>query len=90
MNKILLYLLPIIYLFITGQNMLKKDNIFSPYSWSTYYAVKRTMPVNIDGDLSEWEQDPFKPWVKDGRVYGRGTEDNGQELVASVFAVRVS
>jgi hypothetical protein len=35
--------------------MLKKDNIFSPYSWATYYAVKRTIPINIDGDLSEWE-----------------------------------
>lgn len=27
----------------------------SPYSWATYYAPKRTMPVTIDGDLSEWE-----------------------------------
>lgn len=26
----------------------------SPYSWATYYATKRTVPVKIDGDLSEW------------------------------------
>lgn len=26
----------------------------SPYSWATYYAQKRTGPVTIDGDLSEW------------------------------------
>jgi len=26
----------------------------SPYSWATYYATKRTVPVTIDGDLSEW------------------------------------
>ena len=31
---------------------------------------------------------PFEPLVKDGRVYGRGSEDNGQSLVASVFAVK--
>ena len=27
----------------------------SPYSWATYYATKRTVPITIDGDLSEWE-----------------------------------
>jgi len=27
----------------------------SPYSWATYSAPKRHMPVTIDGDLSEWE-----------------------------------
>ncbi len=27
---------------------------FSPYSWATYYAVKRTSPIQIDGDLSDW------------------------------------
>lgn len=26
----------------------------SPYSWATYYAVKRRVPVEIDGDLREW------------------------------------
>ena len=40
------------------------------------------------GDLSKWESDPFKPVVKDGKVYGRGSEDNGQSLVASLYAVK--
>ena len=31
---------------------------------------------------------PFEPLVRDGKVYGRGSEDNGQSLVASVFAVK--
>jgi len=26
----------------------------SPYSWATYYAPKRTFPIAIDGDLSDW------------------------------------
>lgn len=26
----------------------------SPYSWATFYATKRTAPIRIDGDLSEW------------------------------------
>jgi hypothetical protein len=53
-RRILLFLSPIIFLLTTNQNILIKDNVFSPYAWATYYAVKRTMPVQIDGDLSEW------------------------------------
>ena len=26
----------------------------SPYSWATYYAAKRTFPITVDGDLTEW------------------------------------
>ncbi|ASJ08310.1 diaminopimelate aminotransferase [Thermococcus siculi] len=41
------------------------------------------------GDLSKWTvTEPFKPLVKDGKIYGRGSEDNGQSLVASLYAVR--
>ena len=32
--------------------------------------------------------EPFKPVVKDGKVYGRGSEDNGQSLVSSLYAVK--
>ena len=32
------------------------------------------------GDISDWENPPFQPVVKDGKIYGRGTEDNGQSL----------
>ncbi len=41
------------------------------------------------GDMDKWtETDPFKPLVKDGKVYGRGSEDNLQSLVSSLFAVK--
>lgn len=38
------------------------------------------------GDLSKWETDPWRVVEKDGRLYGRGVEDNQQGLVSSVFA----
>jgi succinyl-diaminopimelate desuccinylase len=38
------------------------------------------------GELEFWDDDPYKGYVKDGRIYGRGTEDNQQDLVASLFA----
>ena len=47
------------------------------------------MDVVPPGESSLWTvTSPFEPVVKDGRVYGRGSEDNGQALVASIFAVK--
>jgi len=41
------------------------------------------------GEESLWTvTKPFEPIVTDGKVYGRGSEDNGQSLVASIFAVK--
>ena len=38
------------------------------------------------GNLDDWKTDPFKGVYKDGKVYGRGTEDNGQSVLSSIFA----
>ena len=47
------------------------------------------MDIVPPGDLSKWTvTEPFKPVIKDGKIYGRGSEDNGQSLVASLYAVR--
>lgn len=40
------------------------------------------------GELALWDHDPFKPQLCDGFLSGRGVEDNGQALVASLFAAR--
>lgn len=39
-----------------------------------------------EGDRSLWEGDPFEAVIKDGKIYGRGSNDNCQELVASLYA----
>jgi succinyl-diaminopimelate desuccinylase len=41
-----------------------------------------------EGSLDLWGNDPFQPQVRDGRVIARGSEDNGQSLVASLFALQ--
>lgn len=40
------------------------------------------------GDLSLWETDPFTPVEKDGKIFGRGSEDNGASLIATIYAVK--
>ena len=38
------------------------------------------------GELSLWHTDPWKVVEKDGKIYGRGVEDDQQGLVSGVFA----
>jgi succinyl-diaminopimelate desuccinylase len=40
------------------------------------------------GDLSKWSGDPFTLRIEGDRMMARGIEDNGQELVASLFAAK--
>lgn len=38
------------------------------------------------GNLTLWNTDPWRVVEKDGKIYGRGVEDNQQGLVSGVFA----
>lgn len=40
-----------------------------------------------EGDMKLWNSDPWKAEVKDGKIIGRGTEDNQQGLTSSIFAM---
>ncbi|HII41022.1 MAG TPA: M20 family metallo-hydrolase [Thermoplasmata archaeon] len=44
------------------------------------------MDIVPPGEAKGWRCDPFDPKVFDGRLYGRGTEDNGQALVSVLSA----
>lgn len=50
--------------------------------------VMTHMDVVPPGELGLWSGDPFKAWIKEGKIYGRGTEDNQQDMVASIFALK--
>ncbi len=47
------------------------------------------MDIVPPGDRKGWRCDPFDPKLMDGRLYGRGTEDNGQALVSVLSAYQV-
>lgn len=40
------------------------------------------------GSTSDWKTPPFEPALKGGKLYGRGSEDNGQSLAASFWALK--
>ncbi len=40
------------------------------------------------GDLNKWDTDPYKVVVKDGKLFGRGTEDNQHGIVIPLFALK--
>ncbi|MEI6796734.1 MAG: M20 family metallo-hydrolase [Methanomassiliicoccales archaeon] len=42
------------------------------------------------GDLNLWNGDPYVPRREGGKLYGLGSEDNGQSLVGSMTAVRLA
>jgi len=70
----------------------KRPNIVAYYygeSNSGRLWIITHLDVVPPGEESLWTvTKPFTPKIEEGRIYGRGSEDNGQSLVASVFAVK--
>ena len=49
------------------------------------YGHYDVMPVD---PISEWKSDPFKPEIRDGRVYARGASDDKGEIMAMILAAQ--
>jgi succinyl-diaminopimelate desuccinylase len=43
------------------------------------------MDVVPEGDMKKWDTNPWEVVVENGKIYGRGTEDNQQSLTGSIF-----
>ncbi len=54
----------------------------------TLWFVAHTDTVP-EGDVKLWETEPFKPIIKNGKIYGRGTEDNGQAIASMLLAAEI-
>jgi len=46
------------------------------------------MDIVPPGELNLWSRDPYQCFLKDSKIIGRGTEDNQQDLVASIFCAK--
>ena len=49
-----------------------------------YISHMDTVP---EGSRDLWKTDPFEPVIREGKIFARGAEDDGQSLVASLFAL---
>ncbi|MFB0564774.1 MAG: M20 family metallo-hydrolase [Candidatus Aminicenantaceae bacterium] len=68
-----------------------RPNILALYkgkSSSKTIWIMTHMDIVPPGELSLWGGDPFKAWVEEGKIFGRGVEDNQQDMVASLYAVK--
>ena len=68
-----------------------RPNILARYkgkSQSRTIWVMTHMDIVPPGEVSLWRGNPYKAWIEKGRIHGRGVEDNQQEMVASLFAVK--
>jgi len=70
----------------------KRPNIIAYYhgeNSSERLWIITHMDVVPPGEESLWTvTKPFEPIIKEGRIYGRGSEDNMQSMIASIFAVK--
>jgi succinyl-diaminopimelate desuccinylase len=69
----------------------KRPNIVASY-YGENRAERLWIMTHLDivppGEESLWTiTKPFEPTIKEERLYGRGSEDNGQSMIASIFAV---
>jgi len=68
-----------------------RPNIIAKYSGHSSQKtiwIMTHMDVVPPGELALWRGNPFHAWVEGGKIYGRGVEDNQQDMVASLFAVK--
>jgi succinyl-diaminopimelate desuccinylase len=70
----------------------KRPNVIA-YDYGENKAEKLWIITHLDvvppGEDSLWTiTKPFEPTIKEGKIYGRGSEDNGQSLIASIYAVK--
>jgi succinyl-diaminopimelate desuccinylase len=70
----------------------KRPNVIA-YYYGENKAERLWIITHLDvvppGENSLWTlTKPFEPAIKEGLIYGRGSEDNGQSLIASIYAVK--
>lgn len=82
---------------ITNYNAIDSElNLIRPNFTATLKGKDSTHSLFIichldtvpEGDLSLWDTDPFSAKLLNGRVYGRGAEDNLQAMVSTIFAMK--
>jgi len=72
-------------------NGIERPNIVSKYDFGkdTTLTIISHMDIVPEGDLGLWTSNPFKAEIKDGILYGRGSEDNHKGIVSSFLLLKM-
>ncbi len=67
----------------------KRPNVIAtiPGESTKSFWIMTHLDVVPPGELSLWNSDPFNVVEKDGKLIGRGVEDNQQSMVGSIYAI---
>ena len=70
-------------------NKAKRSNLTVKYGskQKTLWILVHIDTVS-EGDIGLWNTDPFKAVVKDGKIYCRGSQDNGQSVLSGMYALK--
>jgi succinyl-diaminopimelate desuccinylase len=73
----------------TDSDGVKRPNLVVKYGDNdrTLWLVPH-MDTVAAGDPGAWKTDPFTATVKEGRIYGRGSMDDGQSLVSALYSLK--
>ncbi|WP_201346729.1 dipeptidase PepV, partial [Lactobacillus nasalidis] len=76
---------------IAARDGFQTENIDNYAGVATFGEGDQELGVAVHVDVvppdEGWSQDPFTPWVKGGRVYGRGASDNKGPALAAYYAL---
>jgi succinyl-diaminopimelate desuccinylase len=62
--------------------------LFKGKSSSKTIWIMTHLDVVPPGEPALWKGNPFKAYVEAGKIYGRGLEDNQQDMLASIYALK--
>lgn len=57
-------------------------------SGSEIFAILGHLDVVPPGDLNKWEFEPFKPQIKDNKLFGRGAIDDKGPTIINLYALK--
>jgi succinyl-diaminopimelate desuccinylase len=79
---------PVRYDYIDGMKV-KRSNLVVKYGGNekTLWVLAHIDTV-AEGDKSLWKTPPFEATLKDGKIYGRGTEDDGEGVIPGLYALK--
>ena len=76
-----------------GFDHIRIDGLGSIIGWIGRGPRVMAFDAHIDtvypGDLQQWSSDPFKPRIKDGKIWGRGTVDQKGGMAAMLSAAKI-